>query len=393
MPLYEYKAYNASGRVLKGLIDAPSQTSAYERVKQRGLFPSVITEDTGQAGGQRATPGEVLAFTVIQLATLLRAGIPLPAALESIATQVEVPSLQRALVRARVRLSEGQTLAEAMAEERAFPPLLIRLVEAGNTVGELETILERFAQFVERQEEFRKKLTGALIYPLVVLTASIALVIFMLTYVAPTIIGIYSQMGRDLPLPTLIMMSAGDFLRHHAVALAAAVVLAVFGWLRWVPRRFKDDMMLRVPFFGNLILLGAASRWARTLAMLHAGGVPLQRALRGAREVLDNVVLQEDMLVVEQQVELGTGLAAAMRRVWRLPPLLAQMAETGERSSALEGLMNSAASFYEKEVDRRITNFFRWMEPAMIFILGLVVGFVVISILLPIINMNQMLSQ
>ncbi|HEY3997381.1 MAG TPA: type II secretion system F family protein [Candidatus Xenobia bacterium] len=391
MPLYEYRAYDAAGRLLKGLIDAPSERSAHDKVKERGLFPSAVTEDTGETGIRRGASGETLAFTMIQIATLLRAGMPLPAALESVSSQVTVPALQRALVRSRVRLSEGKNLAEAMADETVFPPLLIRLVEAGNTVGELENILERFAQFTERQDEMRRKLVGAITYPATVLVASIALVIFMLTYVAPTITGIYAGLGKDLPLPTMIMMGAGTFLETYAVWLVLAACLLVLAWWRLVPRRFKDTLALRTPFFGNLLTLSAAGRWCRTLAMLHAGGVPLQRALKGAREVLDNVVLMDDMGVVEQQVETGSGLAAALRKVWRMPPLVAQMAETGERSGALEGLMNSAAEFYEKDLDRRIAQFFRLMEPAMIFGIGIIVGFVVVSIMLPIIQMNQLM--
>ncbi|MHB2021293.1 MAG: type II secretion system F family protein [Candidatus Xenobia bacterium] len=392
MPLYEYKAYNTNGRMLKGLIDAPSSASAYERVKQRGLFPASISEDSGRATGARGVAGETMAFTLVQLSTLLRAGVPLPSAMESLSTQVENSTMQRALVRVRVRLSEGTSFAEALSQERIFPPLLIRLVEAGSSVGDMENILERFAEFVERQEELKKKVVGAMVYPIVVLCASMGLILFMLTYVAPTIFKIYADMGKELPWPTIVVMTIGNFLQNWLPIVGVMAVIAIFCWIRFVPRAVKDSWALRVPFFGHLLLVAAAARWARTLAMLHGGGVPLQRALRYAREVMDNAVLQADMIVVEQQVELGTGLAAALRRVWRMPSLLAQMAETGEKSAALENLMQSAAGFYEKEIDRRVGIFFRILEPAMILILGLVVGFVVIAVMLPIINMSNMVQ-
>ena len=229
-----------------------------------------------------------------------------------------------------------------------------------------------------------------MIYPATVLTASVALVVFMLTYVAPPIVGVYTGMGKELPLPTAIKIGVGAFLQNNAVwLLMALVVVARVSWWRWVPRRFKDGLALRLPFFGGLLTLSAASRWARTLAMLHAGGVPLQRALKGAGRPRKYRLHGRNPERGDLGRDRAAGWPGACGKIWRMPPLIAQMAETGERSGALAGLMNSAAEFYEKEVDRRPspTSSAGWSS-AMILGLGLVVGLVVISILLPIINMS-----
>jgi general secretion pathway protein F len=389
VPLYEYQAYNLQGKATQGLIDAPSRSLAYERVRQQGMFPSRIEEE--RAAGVGRPSAESLSFALVQLSTLLRAGIPLTQSIDSLVSQLPDRTLQRAFSRVRVRLQEGSTFADALNEAKVFGPLLPRLVAAGESVGTLDTLLEEYAGFIERSQEFRNKVTGAMVYPAVILLASLGLVVFMLTHVAPTLIRIYSSFKVALPLPTRIILALGSFITHGGLIILIVAVLAAMAWLRGVSPLIRNGALLRVPFLGQLHLWSQVSRWCRTVALLHKGGVPLVRGLISAREVVESAVLASQLESVEKKVERGESLGAALRQVPLMPPLVCQMAETGEKSGELEGLLTAAAIFFEKESDRRLQVFLKLLEPAMILIMGLIVGFVVVSVLLPIFQLNRLI--
>lgn len=390
MPLYEYQAYNVQGKTTSGLIDAPSRALAYERVRQKGLFPSHIEEEKAQVAGGRTTP-ESLAFALIQLATLLRAGVPLTQALDSLVGQLPDRALQRAFALVRVRLQEGTTFASSLAEAKVFGPLLPRLVAAGENVGTLDILLEEYARFIERSQEFRNRVTGAFVYPAVILCASFGLVFFMLTHVAPTLIRIYASFKVELPLPTQVILFLGHVVTSGGIFILVGVAVAILAWFRGVPSLTRNRLLIAIPFVGSLHIWTQVSRWARTVALLHKGGVPLVRVLQSAREVVESPVLAHDLETVEKKVERGESLGAALRAVPLMPSLVCQMAETGEKSGELEGLMTAAAVFFEKEADRKLQLFLRLLEPAMILIMGGIVGFVVLSVLLPIFQLNRLI--
>ncbi|NDD30650.1 MAG: type II secretion system F family protein [Proteobacteria bacterium] len=390
MPLYEYQAYTAQGKPTNGLIDAPSRAVAYERVRGQGLFPSRLEEERATAAGGKASP-ESLAFALVQLATLMRAGIPLTEALDSLVGQLPERALQRAFSRVRVRLQEGASFAQAIGESDVFGSLLPRLLAAGERVGALDTLLEEYAFFIERAQEFRGKVVGAMVYPAVILMASLALVVFMLTHVAPTLVRIYASFHVQLPLPTRIILGVGTFLTQGGILLAAAGVLGFGAFMRSVSPVVRNGFLLRVPFIGQLHLWAQVSRWCRTVALLHKGGVPLVRALISAREVVESAVLAQQLEAVEKKVERGEALGAALRQVPLMPPLVCQMAETGEKSGQLDCLLTAAAVFFEKEADRKLAMFAKLLEPAMILIMGLVVAFIVVSVLLPIFQLNRLI--
>lgn len=390
MPLYEYQAFTPQGKAANGLIDAPSRSLAYERVRGQGLFPSRIEEERATGGGGRTSP-ESLAFALIQLSTLLRAGIPLTTSIDSLVGQLPDRTLQRAFARVRVRLQEGASFAQALGESNVFGPLLPRLVSAGESVGNIDTLLEEYAGFIERAQEFRGKVTGAMVYPAVILTASLGLVLFMLTHVAPTLIRIYASFKVQLPLPTRIILFLGNTLTNGGLIVFVVGLLAALAWWRGVSPLVKNRLMLRIPYLGQLQLWTQVARWARTVALLHKGGVPLVRTLGSAREVVESAVLAQQLEPVEKKVERGESLAAALRQVPLMPSLVCQMAETGEKSGELDGMLTAAAVFFEKEADRKLGVFVKLLEPAMILLMGLVVAFVVVSVLLPIFQLNRLI--
>jgi type II secretory pathway component PulF len=394
MPIYEYKAYNRQGKGIDGIIDAPSRKTAYEKLKKQGCFPYEVAEEKGSHHAVRtfSVSRDNLAFSLTQLATLLSAGMTLTSALDSLVMQVEDKGLSRAFARIRSQIAEGKSLAKAMEGDRIFPPLLIRMIESGESVGNLELIMERYADFLEKESAAIKKVIGALVYPAVIMCASFGLIIFILTYVAPTLVEVFESFHKKLPLMTAIIIAAGTFLKKYLILIIILIVGAVYLYIRYMPRRIKDTIKARLPIIGRAYRYLMLSRWARTLGMLHGGGVTLLKALETSREVMDNVVFEEEMKSVEKSVEKGQSLSLALSRLSFMPPLLIQMVETGQQSGELEKMMNVVANFYEKEMDRRLSIFFQLLEPLLILILGVVVGFVVISVLLPIFEINRLVK-
>ncbi len=388
MPLFQYKAYNRQGKVSEGLIDAPSVKSAYSRLKEKGLFPRDIKVDTSASGTHVGK--ETLAFALTQISSLLSAGVPMTKALDSLLGQVESKNLGRAFARLKTAIEEGKTFSEGLRNDRIFPPLLVKMAQAGESVGNLELILDRYAEFLEKESQSAKKIVGALIYPSVILISSVLLVMFILAFIAPTLTEIFGQFNRKLPLTTQFLVFAGGFLRSYGILLLGLGAAAVYAYRKFVSKEWKDNFRYSIPVIGTAYRNMMYSRWARTLGLLHGGGVPLLRALESSREVVDDVALERELVSVEKSVEKGLPLSNALSKYF--PPLLVNMVETGQQTGELDKMMGVVADFYERESDRKLNIFIQLFEPVMILVLGAVVGFVVISILLPIFDINTLVK-
>lgn len=393
MPLYEFKAYNESGKIISGVIDAASRNLAYEKIKQKKYYPIKLKEEAGARGvGFLFLKKEELVFALSQLADLLKAGLPLAAALESLYLHLESENLRRSFARLKVRLEEGESLSRALAEDLLFPPLLVKMVAAGESVGMLEDSLKRFSGFLEKEIEFQKKILSSLLYPAIIVLASLGLVFFLITYIAPVLVEIFEKLKRGLPLSTKILLFTGTFLRNNIIFILAGLILLIFIYFKFVPRKNKDKLKLSLPFYGWLSKYGILSRWAKTLSMLHAGGVSILIALESCQEIVNNIIVRESLGIIAKKVEKGETLSSAIRSQKFFPPLLAQMIETGEKSGELSKMLDSISSFYEKEIDRKMGLFVQLLEPAVIIILGAVVAFIIISILLPIFEINKIIK-
>lgn len=381
MPLYHYQGSDRQGRPIQGLVAADSQSLAHQKLKTRGCYPTRIQEDIGGSGGRAG--GEDLAYTTLQLSALLRSGIPMDEALGSLADSAETARMRRALARVRVRLQEGEGLAGALAEDEIFPPMLVRMVGAGEEAGQPGAILERYALFLQQELEHRRALTSALAYPVVLVTLSISLLIALLIFLTPVVEEMYASMGQELPALTQAMVTAGSLLRGWGLPLLGLLGLGATLILRTLPRLALDRARLQLPLAGPMLRSGLMSRWARTLGMLQGAGVPLVRALQMSREVVDNELLHRELRGLESAVERGEGLAQAAGRIHLIPPLLQQFLRTGERTGELEPMLESAARFYERELNRRRGALTGWLEPALILFMGVIVGLLVVSALLP----------
>ncbi len=386
MPLYEYYAYNRAGKLITGLIDARSNKNAYEKLKANNLFPRKIFVDSKPVS-KSALTNDRLSFVLVQLATLLKAGIPIDKAVDSVLGQTDSKDMSRVLARIKTFILEGKSFSGAMKEEKSLPPLLIKMAEAGESVGNLETILENYALFLEKESESAKKMVSALIYPTVVVCASILLILFILTYITPILSDIFNSFGRQLPFISAILVSFGTFLKNNFLILLVVIALSIFIFTKYVPKKVKDDLKILFPYTGEAYKFMVYSRWARTLGMLHGGGIPLLRSLESARKVTDNESIEKDLVYVEGKVEKGESFSKALNVVF--PPLIVNMVETGQQTGELAKMMNSVADFYEKEADRKINIFLKLFEPAMIIALGVTIGFIVVSVLLPIFEINS----
>ncbi|MCE1247404.1 MAG: type II secretion system F family protein [Firmicutes bacterium] len=390
MPLYNYKAYGADGKIQKGLIDAPSRNSAFGKLKRQGVYPIDLEEEAASNRQGRVSSTDLI-FALEQLSTLLKANVPLPEALTSLFEQLENRELKKAFARVKVHLEEGSSFANSLAMERIFPTVLVKMVEAGESVGSVDLILERFADFMDKQNQFKEKVTSSMVYPVLIMCASFGLIFFILTYIGPTLVDVFKSFGRELPMPTQILLTVGTFLKKNTILIALLIAGAIYCWVKVLPRHLKDTIMMKLPLFGNINTNVQVSRWARTLSMLHGGGVTLVKALASSREVVDNSILESELKKAEEYIHKGDTLGNALSRIPIMPHLVVQMAKTGEKSGELERLLNTAALFYEKEVDKKLSMFFKLLEPAIIMFLGVVVGFVVVSALLPILEINKLI--
>lgn len=390
MPLYQYHATDARGKAVRGLVDAASASVAYQKLKQQGFFPTNVSVDSGRRG--KAAGVESLAYTVLQLAALLRCGIPIDEALSSLVETEENMRIRGALARVRVRLREGDTLTGAMGQEEVFPPMLLRMVEAGEETGRPAEILGRYAEYLKRDLEHRQALMGAVSYPLVLVTLSLALMCGLIYFLTPVLKEMYDSLAIEPPLITRIVLEVGGFLTAYGIWMLLGLIVGAVALWNIIPIAVRDRLVLNLPLFGPLLRCGLMERWSRTLGMLQQAGVPLVRALQLSRESLDNEALSVLLQSSERSVERGESLANALGRVYLIPPLLQQFLRTGEKTGELEQMLLNAASFYERELDRRRGLLVRFLEPALIVMLGLIVGVLVLSVLLPLADISSKLN-
>lgn len=391
MPLYEYKAYDKSGKSLSGLIDAASRAVAYEKLKSKGIFPSSITQEKGNRFYFSFNLKEQLATTLLQLASLLRAGLPVIRALDVLSGQIKNDVLKIAYIKTKVFIQEGDSFAAALSKNKIFPKLLIYMLEAGETIGMLDIVLEEYSKKLSREVELQKKILVSMTYPVIIIISCLLLVIFILTYIAPTIIGIFEGFKTNLPWSTRLLLAIGGFLKKYIILIILLFGGAIFAFIKFVPVYVKEKIITHIPFVSTLTVYSAYERWTSTLAMLYRGGVTLVKALNSSAEVVDFKALQAKFKALSPRVEKGESVSAAMRAVGGFPSLILQMVETGEQTAQLDKMLDTAAGFYEKEIARKLTLLVSVLEPIMILILGGIVTFVVVSILLPIFDINKLI--
>jgi general secretion pathway protein F len=405
MPVFEYTALNAAGKTVRGIVDAASTSVARDLLRTKKLFPVTIAGTVArQRGGPLFSLGNLMArvssdelnLVTRQLATLLGAGLPLVASLDALLKQADNPVLQKALAQVKDAVSEGSSLVQALSQHpRIFTRIYLSMVRAGEASGALDVVLDRLAAFGEHQELLKSRFKSAMVYPIFMALVGTLVLFSLITFVVPNITKMFAEMQQALPWPTVMLIGCSDFLRTTWPLLLGGLMLTAFALGRYVATergaRVWDSVTLRLPMAGTMQRLLAMARFSRTLASLLRTGVPLLTALAIVRNIVNNRLIAEVIDAAIVEVEQGKALSLALAASALFPPMIIQMMSVGEQSGAMEDMLDKVADSYERDINAKLTAITAMIEPFMILAMGAVVGFIVIAILLPIFEMNQMI--
>jgi len=404
MAAFEYLALDANGRTSKGVLTGDSPRQIRSWLRDQGLFPINVepVSETSRHRGlnliKRSVSAAELSLMTRQLATLVRAGMPLEQALRALGEQTSRTQLQSVITGVRAHISEGMSLGEALARFPAtFPTVYRAMVEAGEASGRLDEILDRLADYTEEQQYLRQKLSVALIYPVILTTVALVIVTALLTYVVPEVVRVFEQTGQQLPVLTRMLIISSSFVRNNGVYLLTGVAGLFMLWLYLLTlpavRYQRDMLLLRLPLVSQLYQVVHASRLARVLAILVGSGVPLLEALRIGAQVISNLPVHQAVIDAALSVREGGRLHDTLKRTGYFPPLLIHMLAAGEESGELEKMLERTATHHERELSTMVAAATALIEPVLILIMGGIVLVIVLAILLPIFDMNQLVGH
>ncbi|MBI5577331.1 MAG: type II secretion system F family protein [Deltaproteobacteria bacterium] len=398
MPTYNYTAITKTGEERKGNVDADNLSAARRKLHAEGAYPVTLAES---AGKEKLFPTfsllgrqEFLPLLTRQLATLVGAGVPVVSALQSVSSQMEDSEGRRVVVEMQEAVRGGMPFGRAIeAHPDMFPELYASMVRAGEESGMLSLSLSRLADHLEGMAKTKNRVRAALTYPILMAVVATLVVIFLLTVVVPKIVGVFSHLGRALPLPTRILIFVTDVFSAGwwaMLILAAAGILAARRHLATERgKRRRDNLILRFPLIGRLAHLSALSRFCRTLSTLVAGAIPVDKGLRIVAPVVGNMVISERIAAAADRVVEGAPLSEALRVHAEIPPTLVQMVAVGEESGKLDFILSKMADAIDGEIETRLSRLLSLLEPIIILLMGMVVAGIVISVLLPLLEISQ----
>jgi general secretion pathway protein F len=402
VPAFRYRGVAASGRSASGTIEAESARTARARLRERDIFASEIEAIATTTAGPalpsrrgRRLGAAALSRLLRQLAVLLRAGVPLAEAVASLARQQREGTTAETMEALRSNLLEGLSLAAAMERHPlVFPDMYVRMVAAGEASGALETILDRCADHAEATASLVRRARTAVTYPAVMTVVGGGIVLFLLAYVVPQVTRVFTESGQRLPLVTRLLVGAGSFAADWGLVLAVAAVAGALALRAWTRRpegaAALERFLLALPWLGPLLGKIAVARFAQTLSTMVAGGLPLVEALRVARAAAGSRRLEQELERAEEAVIAGQSLAGHLETSGLFDPMVVDMIAVGERSGDLEGMLARASEAIDEQVGERIDTAAALLEPAMIVFMAGVVLFVVLAIMLPVFEMNQL---
>ncbi len=394
MPLYVYEAVDQSGRKVRESSSHNDETSLKAYLKEKGLMPLSIklTEPRSGAFLERVTMKDLLTFTQ-ELGNLLDAGLPIDRALYVLSEHAEKKILRSIVSEVSADIQKGATLSFALSKHKVFPRVYINMIKAGESGGVLETVIKRLVVFLETSVAFREEIVSALIYPILLTSVGgIAIAVLML-FVIPNFAKIFTDMGQALPLSTMLLIRASDAFSSYWWLFLGGIILAVFlvrGYLKTSEgRAYLDSIKLKIPGIRTLSMKLIIARFSRTFGTLLQSGVPIIEAIRISRDVVDNDPVSKQLALLEEGVSKGRGLALPLRESGIFPGIVGQMVTVGEEAGRLEETFMLIAERFEAETKSLIKRFISLFEPALILILGLVVGFIVIAMLVGIFSINE----
>ena len=414
MPMYAYKGVGASGKATSGVRDAESPKVLRQILRKDGVHvmsfelsrggklakeqnsrKGGLSRDVdlgGIIGGVRKV--EIAAFTR-QIATLIKAGIPLADSLGALVEQIQNVRLKAPVSEVRGAVNEGSSFADALAKHpKLFDDLFVSMVRAGEVAGNLDEVLTRLADFLEGSQKLKSKVQSAMIYPLVMVVVGMIIMAVLMIKVIPNITSMFKQQGKTLPINTRLLIASSDFFRDWWWLLGIGLVAAIFAFMNWTRskegRQVYDSFSLRLPVVGELVRTVNVSRFARTLGTMLHSGVPMLRALDTAKQIVGNVLIQHAIEDAKRAVTEGESLAQTLKKSGQFPPTMIHMVAVGEKAGQLEQMLERVAITYESEVDTKLSRLTSLLEPLMLVVMGGAVAFIVFSILQPIMDLGQL---
>lgn len=404
MPAYRYEAVDQLGAASKGMLHAESPRAARSDLRARGLLPLAVHAIANQVDshanilvrlfGERLSTNELALFTR-QLASLLEAGLPLEQAFSALLEQAERPYMRDLIAAIRAEVMGGASLSDALSRHpRDFADIYRALVASGEHIGQLSGVLSRLADFVERRNALIQKIRLAFTYPAIVTAVAFTIVVFLLTYVVPQIVSVFENSKQQLPFLTIAMLAISDLFRHWGWLLVLIIAALIFAWRNAlrdpVVRMRWHRWLLSAPFYGRFERSLNTSRFASTLAITISSGVPILRALRTSRDTLSNAAMREQVEDATASVREGMSLARALAVHPYFPPMLIHMIRAGEVTGELPVMLNRAAQMQEQDLERRALTIASLLEPILILTMGVLVLLIVLAVLMPIIEINQL---
>jgi general secretion pathway protein F len=407
MPVFEYTALDSRGKTTSGIIDAEGAQVARQKLRTSGIFPISIKETLEAAPKKaprvfalsrrlgRVKPVEVSMMTR-QLSTLIGAGFPLVSALDALVPQTKSHGFKKILAQIKDLIVEGNSFAQALLKyPGAFSPLYVNMVRAGETSGTLEIVLERLADITEKQQALKNRIQTALAYPIFMMVIGTVVLLVLMIYIVPSITSIFADMDQVLPTPTRILIFLSNFLKSYwwSILIVLVAIGIFFNRAKKTAkgRYWIDKTMLILPGMGVLAKKLAVGRFARTLGSLLDNGVSMLIAMDIVKNIAGNILIADSVETAAIEVGKGQGLGTALSGSGIFPQLCIQMIQVGEQSGQLENMLTKIADIYENEVENTILRLTSYLEPVMILVMGSIVGFIVLSICLPIFEMNQLI--
>ncbi len=396
MPVYEYTARNLKGDLEKGQVDLPTKDDVVAHLRKNRLVvvqvrqaPKAVSLGGMFKGGVKTR--DVVIFTR-QFATMINAGLPLVQALDILAQQTENKVLAEVTRQVVYDVESGQTLADALRKHpKAFSDLYVNMVAAGEAGGILDTILQRLAEFLEKNDAIIRKVKGAMVYPGVIMSVAVIAVAVLLIFVIPTFQTMFASVQLELPLPTRIVIGMSHLLTSYWWLILGAIGLTIFGITRYYKtpggRLQIDSLLLKMPVLGDVLRKSAVSRFTRTLGTLVSSGVSILDGLEITARTAGNMVIHNAVMESRQSIAGGDTIAAPLQRSKVFPPMVISMIAVGEQTGGLDEMLSKIADFYDEEVDAAVGTLLSLMEPVMIVVLGVIVGGMVVAMYLPIFDM------
>lgn len=396
MPEYIYTAKDYAGKVINGVIETENREAFYRTLRERSQFCLTVKEAGRQSMNIRLTGNKIklkaLSIFCRQFSTMISAGLPVIKCLDILYEQTEDKQFKAIILGVYEAVQRGDSLSRAMkAQKNAFPLLLLNMIEAGEASGSLDSVMQRMADQYEKDSKLQNKVTQALIYPAFLSVLTVAVVVVLLTFVLPTFLRMFAQFGGKLPITTRILLGLSGAITNYWYIFIGAIVLISVLWTAFLKSRQGrlawDHFKLRMPVLGKILLVVESARFSRTLASLFSSGMPIIQSIEIVTKVMKNSYVQNRLYQVNEDVRRGVSISGSVKKLNVFPAMLCSMLSIGEESGNMDEILNKTAAYYDEESDTAISKMIALLEPVMIVLLAVIVGFIIISIITPIFSL------